>query len=121
MKELVKNPELLKAGGEEKIMTVTFSDLAGFASISEEMTYVELSKHMNEYLTEMTAIILDEEGTVTQYAGDMVMALYGAPVPVPDHAHRAARVFGVKSLTLTNWFIRLIVDGNRVKAIYFCQ
>ncbi|MBF0273872.1 MAG: adenylate/guanylate cyclase domain-containing protein [Nitrospinae bacterium] len=87
VEELAKNPELLQSGGKEQVMTVSFSDMVGFTSVSESMSYPELSKHMNEYFTEMTAIILEEHGTVTQYAGDLVMAIYGAPIPTDDHAH----------------------------------
>ncbi len=89
--KLIDNPELLKPGGEERVMTVLFSDLVGFTAISEKMTPVELAKFINEYFTEMTAVVLEEEGTVVQYAGDAMMVSYGAPNPLPDHAHRAVR------------------------------
>lgn len=92
VEELVKNPKLLESGGEELVMTVSFSDMKGFTAISESMSYLEISKYMNEYFTEMTAIILEEEGTVTQYAGDLIMAIYGAPIHCPDHAQRSVKV-----------------------------
>ena len=91
VKDLEKNPELLRSGGEKKFMTVLFSDLKGYTAISEKLKPLELMKFMNEYLTEMTAIILDEKGTITQYAGDAIMACFGAPLETTDHANQAVR------------------------------
>jgi adenylate cyclase len=97
VEELVKRPELLKAGGEDRFMSIMFTDLADFTNISEKLTPAELADLMNDYLTEMTEFVLEEEGTVNQYAGDAIMASYGAPVPKEDHADRAVRA-GLKML-----------------------
>ncbi len=73
-------------------MTVFFSDLAGFTTIAEKTKSPQLASFMNDYFTDMTAIILDEEGIIHQYAGDSIMASFGAPIAMPDHANRAIRV-----------------------------
>ncbi len=89
--ELLAKPELLQLGGEERIVTVLFSDLEGFTTISETMPPKELVKLLNHYLTEMTEIILAEGGIIDKFEGDAIMAEFGIPIPVLDHAERAVR------------------------------
>lgn len=91
VQQLLVKPELLALGGEERVMTALFSDLAGFTSISEGMSPTDLVYLLNEYLTEMTRIILDEGGIVDKFEGDAVMAEFGAPLPLPGHADCAVR------------------------------
>ena len=86
---LVSRPEMLKFGGEERIMTVLFSDLEGFTSISERISPTQLVHLLREYLTDMTDIVLTHGGIIDKYEGDAVMAEFGAPLPVEDHAERA--------------------------------
>jgi adenylate cyclase len=86
---LLRNPEMLKLGGEERIMTVIFSDVAGFTSISEHLTPGQLVELLNEYLTAMTDIVLSYDGIIDKYEGDAVMAEFGAPMPDDDHALKA--------------------------------
>jgi len=90
--QLVENPSLLKLGGESKELTAFFSDLAGFSTISEKLSPEELVELLNNYLTEMTDIILKYDGTVDKFEGDAIIAFFGAPVPYEDHALRACRV-----------------------------
>lgn len=89
--EIIKDPESLELGGEDREITIFFSDIKGFSTISEKMTPQELVKRLNEYLTEMTDIILKYNGTVDKYIGDAIMAFYGAPVLMPDHAAKACQ------------------------------
>lgn len=89
IKELLANPEKLTLGGEERYMTVLFSDLANFTSIAESMTPTALVALINEYLSEMTDIILHYDGIIDKYEGDAIMAEFGAPVHYPDHALKA--------------------------------
>jgi len=89
--QLLLKPELLRLGGEERVVSVLFSDVAGFTTISERMSPTELVHLLNEYLTEMTRIVLDEGGIVDKFEGDAVMAEFGAPLELPDHADRAVR------------------------------
>ena len=89
--ELVANPEKAKLGGDRRELTVFFSDIAGFTSISEIFHnrpegLVEL---LNEYLDEMTSIVLKHQGTLDKYLGDAIMAFWGAPIAQKDHAMRA--------------------------------
>ncbi len=86
--QLVENPKLLKLGGERKVLTAFFSDVAGFSSISEKMEAEELVDLLNVYLTDMTEIILKYEGTVDKYEGDAIIAFFGAPIAFEDHATR---------------------------------
>lgn len=89
VKGLIERPSLLKSGGEERFMTVFFADLAGFTPISEKLSPPNLAKLMNDYFTDITAIVLEENGTVNQYAGDEIMVSFGAPIETQDHADRA--------------------------------
>jgi adenylate cyclase len=87
--QLVQNPPEL--GGVDKELTVFFSDIRGFTTLSENMTPQELVNHLNIYLTAMTDIILDYGGTVDKYMGDAIMAFWGAPLPQECHAELACK------------------------------
>ena len=89
--QLVENPEKLRLGGERKELTVFFSDIAGFTSLSEKSSPEALVALLNEYLSVMTEIILQHDGTLDKYEGDAIMAFWGAPVDQPDNALRACR------------------------------
>jgi adenylate cyclase len=89
--ELLKHPEKIKLGGEKKQLTVLFSDIRGFTSISEQLTPEELVEHLNIYLQGMTNIVIKTDGTLDKYIGDAIMAFWGAPVPQEDHALRACK------------------------------
>ena len=89
--QLIKSPDRLVLGGEERIITAFFSDVQGFTSISEAMTPKELVELLNEFLTEMTDVILGHEGTVDKFEGDAIIAFFGAPNTLPDHAARACK------------------------------
>ena len=87
--EMNNNPGSYTLEPENREMTVLFSDVRGFTTISEGLTPAELSSLMNAYLTEMTRIIHDKRGTIDKYIGDAVMAFWGAPLENPDHASAA--------------------------------
>ena len=89
--EIVNNPEKLRLGGERKELTVMFSDIEKFTSLSEKLPPEDLVAILNEYLSMMTEIILSNEGTLDKYEGDAIVAFWGAPVPQLDHALRACR------------------------------
>ncbi len=89
--ELLKHPDKLKLGGEKKILTVLFSDIRGFTSISERLTPEELVEHLNIYLQEMTELVFRYQGTLDKYVGDEIMAFWGAPIPFEDHALQACK------------------------------
>jgi len=87
--EMSKDPERFTMEGESREMTVLFSDVRGFTSISEGLKPKELSQLMNEYMTPMTRIIHKHRGTIDKYIGDAIMAFWGAPLADPDHALHA--------------------------------
>jgi adenylate cyclase len=91
IKHLLENPEKVRLGGERRRLTLFFSDLAGFTTISEGLEPEVVVQLLNEYLSAMTEIILDEQGTVDKYEGDAIMAFWGAPLPLEDQALRACR------------------------------
>jgi len=92
VKELINNPSRLKLGGEQKELTALFTDLEGFATFSEQLAPTELVDLLNTYLSEMTDILLQYEGTLDRYDGDAIKAFFGAPVYFDDHARRACWV-----------------------------
>jgi adenylate cyclase len=84
--EMSKNPEEYSMRGESRDMTVLFSDVRDFTSISEGLTPEGLKDMMNAYLTEMTEVIQDKRGTIDKYIGDAIMAFWGAPLNDAEHA-----------------------------------
>jgi adenylate cyclase len=88
---LLEHPEKLQLGGERRRVTLFFSDLAGFTTISERLSAETVVSLLNDYLSAMTEIILDEAGTVDKFEGDAIMAFWGAPLDQPDQAARACR------------------------------
>jgi adenylate cyclase len=87
--ELMENPDSLKLGGQKKELTVFFSDVRGFTTISESLSPEALSGLLNEYFTPMTDIVLASGGLLDKYIGDAMMAVWGAPIPLEDHPDRA--------------------------------
>ena len=87
IRRLLETPDLVKPRRTE--ITVMFSDIRGFTSISEKLDAQELATLLNEYLTEMTQIVFRHRGTLDKYIGDAVMALWGAPIEEPGHATNA--------------------------------
>jgi adenylate cyclase len=79
-------------GGSSDIRTAYFTDIASFSTFSEALSATKLVELLNEYLTAMTDILLDEGGTLDKYEGDAIVAFFGAPLPQEDHAARALRV-----------------------------
>lgn len=90
MEEALKFPDKLNAG-EKREMTVLFSDIRGFTTLSERMLPEKLALFMKDYLSPMTQIVFDEKGTLDKYIGDAVMAFWNAPLDQHDHALRAVR------------------------------
>lgn len=93
VEKLQKNPEMLTLGGESRELSIMFTDVRGFTTISEH--YGEdvqgLTKIMNRYMTAMTAKIIENNGTLDKYIGDAQMAFWNAPLDEPNHAKMAVR------------------------------
>ena len=89
--QLVANPSLAALGGARRHMTVLFSDIRGFTTMSEKGTPEDVVAQLNHLFTRMVAVVLHHRGTVDKFVGDMVMALYGAPLDDEDHADHAVQ------------------------------
>lgn len=89
VEQLARNPSLLQLGGEQREITVMFTDVRGFTTISEQFDPHGLTRFMNRFLTPMTDLILGLKGTIDKYMGDAIMAFWNAPLPVERHAARA--------------------------------
>ncbi len=91
VEELAGNPDKLKLGGETKDLSLLFCDIRGFTTISEQYDAEGLTRVINRFLTPMTGIILDRQGTIDKYIGDCIMAFWNAPLDDPDHAEHACQ------------------------------
>ena len=87
--EIMRNPEAIRLGGEKKELSMLFSDVEGFTSISERLAPETLVELLNMYLSAMTDVILRHRGNVNKYLGDGIMAIFGAPRGDPNHASLA--------------------------------
>ena len=86
--KMAKDPQKYSMDGRSEQLTVLFSDIVGFTSISEALSPKDLSAFINEYLTSMSLVIRDHRGTLDKYIGDAIMAFWGAPVDEPEHARQ---------------------------------
>ena len=86
---LLENPEATSLEGEKRELSVLFSDIRSFTSISESMSAHHLKRWLNEYFSPMTQAVLQHDGTVDKYVGDMVMAFWGAPIDEAKHAYKS--------------------------------
>lgn len=91
LEQLLAQPDVDLLKGERMRMTVLYADLRGSTSLAERLEPELLVEYLNDYLGQMTEIVLAHKGTLDKFVGDEVMALFGAPLPQPDHALRAAR------------------------------
>ena len=89
--QLVANPALAELGGARRHMTVLFSDIRGFTTMSEKGTPEDVVAQLNHLFTRMVGVVFNHRGTVDKFVGDMVMALYGAPLDDEDHADHAVQ------------------------------
>jgi adenylate cyclase len=91
VEQLMDNPAALQFGGEMRNLTVLFSDIRDFTPYTERHPPQEVVQMLREYLTKMVDQVLGQQGTLDKFIGDGVMAIFGAPVPLVDHAERACR------------------------------
>jgi adenylate cyclase len=91
VQEMLKHPEQLRLGGERREISVLFTDIRGFTTMSEKLDPEALVKLLHDFLNPMSNIIINQGGTIDKYMGDAIMALFGAPLLQPDHARLACR------------------------------
>jgi len=89
VKEIIADPSRLQLGGTKRHMSAIFTDVQGFSTISELLDPESLVSLLNRYLTLMSDVVLEEKGTIDKYEGDAIIAFFGAPMPLEDHALRA--------------------------------
>lgn len=87
IKELLDSPEIPSMEGQSRNMTVLFSDIRSFTTISEGLDAISTRRLLNTFFTPITEIIYNQKGTIDKYVGDMVMAFWGAPIPIPNNGH----------------------------------
>ena len=91
MQNVVKNIDDLKLGGKRSVVTILFSDIRGFTSLSEKMEAVDVSKLLNDYFSEMEPIITKYNGVINKFIGDAVMAVFGDPIEDENHPQNAVK------------------------------
>ena len=113
--QLVANPDLARLGGQRRDMTVLFSDIRGFTTLTEKGQPEEIVHMLNEYFTRMVEIVFRHKGTVDKFVGDMVMALFGAPLDDPQHADHAVEAALDMLAELRQLNEKWVADGLDVK------
>ncbi len=91
IEQLLTGADAVSMAGERRQMTVLFSDIRNFTALSEHLSTEQLKQFLNHYLTPVTTIIFEHQGTIDKYIGDLVMAFWGAPLTDPQHAEHAVR------------------------------
>ncbi|MDP2320750.1 MAG: adenylate/guanylate cyclase domain-containing protein [Acidobacteriota bacterium] len=110
--QLVADPSLAALGGARRTMTVLFSDVRGFTAMSEKGSPEEVVAQLNEYFSRMVSVVFEHRGTVDKFVGDMVMALYGAPLDDDDHAEHAVQTALAMAVALNELNIRWQAEGR---------
>ncbi|MCR5746853.1 MAG: PAS domain-containing protein [Lachnospiraceae bacterium] len=106
VKHLLDTPDGLRLGGKKQQLTILMSDLRGFTAMSERMDAVDLISMLNHYLGEMTNVIQENKGTIIEFIGDGILAIFGAPDNMEDHANCAlASALGMEArmLEINKW------------------
>jgi len=114
MKEVIDNPATLHLGGTKKEVTVFFSDIENFTTLSEELAPEVLIKQLNEYLSAMTNIVMRNEGTLDKYVGDAIVAYFGAPVSQENHAVKACQTALEMRIALQNLHDKWNKEGKKL-------
>ena len=110
---LVQHPDAANPSGREERLTMFFSDVRGFTSMSEKMEPHEVQQLLSEYFTEMTGILFKHGGTLDKFMGDAIMAFFGNPQPQPDHARRAVLMAIEMQEAMTRLNHKWAAEGRR--------
>jgi class 3 adenylate cyclase len=98
-------------GGTQRRMSAIFTDIKGFSTISEQLTPEDLVSLLNRYLTSMSNVVLDEQGTIDKFEGDAIIAFFGAPVEQPDHALRSC-LSAIKIKKIETELNKIVLEQN---------
>lgn len=102
VEQLVDRPDRLVLGGQMRELSILFTDIRGFTTVSENMDAEELTAFINRFLTPMSDVIMQNSGTIDKYIGDSIMAFWNAPLDDPKHAEHACRAaFGMRAALVT--------------------
>jgi adenylate cyclase len=112
VERIVEDPAALQFGGEVRELTVLFSDIRDFTTFTEKHDPQEVVQMLREYLTRMTDQVLKQQGTLDKYIGDAVMAIFGAPIALPDHAERACRAALAMAAELERLQAKWVAEGK---------
>lgn len=112
VKQLIESGKGAELGGEKRHLTMMFTDIAGFTTISESMTTEELLIHISEYLDSLTKIILAQQGTVDKYIGDAIMSFWGAPLPDAEQEYHSCKTALLCTAKLKDLNKRWIAEGK---------
>jgi adenylate cyclase len=115
--EISEDPSALELGGEKRPLSLLFSDLSGFTTLSEDLDAHDLIALLNEYLQDMTQVVFDELGYLDKYIGDAIMAFWNAPKEVPDHPDRAMRTAVIMQRRMKELNARWAMDSNDRKPL----
>jgi len=113
IEQMVESKEEPKLGGNEAVHTAYFTDIQSFSTFSEQMSATDLVDLLNSYLTDMTTILLENQGTLDKYIGDAIVGFFGAPMPVEDHEYRACITALKMDAQLKTLRERWIAEGDR--------
>ncbi len=119
--QMIESGEEPKLGGEDTYMTAFFSDIVSFSTFSEKLEPKQLVALINEYLTAMTDILNDQGGTLDKFIGDAIVAFFGAPVPINDHALRACIASQLMEKKLAELRTKWKTDGNWPDIVHHMQ
>ncbi len=119
--QMIESGEEPKLGGEDTYMTAFFSDIVSFSTFSEKLEPKQLVTLINEYLTAMTDIINDQGGTLDKFIGDAIVAFYGAPVFIKDHALRACITSQLMEKKLAELRLKWVKDGTWPDIVHYMQ
>ncbi|MCL2759785.1 MAG: adenylate/guanylate cyclase domain-containing protein, partial [Treponema sp.] len=112
VKEIIADPSRLQLGGTKYYMTAVFTDIKGFSTISEKLgDPAKLVSLLNKYLSAMSDVVLDQKGTIDKYIGDAIVAFFGAPIPLEDHALRAC-VSAIKMKKVELELNKVVMEEN---------
>jgi class 3 adenylate cyclase len=114
VRQLLADSSAINLGGETREITVLFADIRGYTQLAERIAPGELVRILNDYLNILTEAIWHEEGTLTMFIGDALMAIFNAPLAQPDHAARAVRAAWAMRAALQRHHAALPADAESV-------